>query len=93
MLMIKCRFTILMTRTTTNRDGVTMGRDKQDFEAKMCQDNREIDALYEQAFNAMRESRRISESKAAALCIIVVSLFAAVMAGALWFGAALGGGV
>ena len=63
-----------------------MGRDQQDFEA-------EIDALCEQAFNAMRERRRISESKAAALCIIGGSLFAAVMAGALWLGAALGGGV
>lgn len=70
-----------------------MGRDQQDFEAKMRQANRDIDALYQQAFNAMRERRRISESKAAALCIIGGSLFAAVMAGALWIGSALGGGV
>lgn len=59
----------------------------------MRQANRDIDALYEQAFSAMRERRRISESKAAALCIIAGSLFAAVMAGALWVGSALGGGV
>lgn len=70
-----------------------MGRDQQDFVAKMRQANREIDDLYEQAFNAMRERRRISESKAAMLCIVAGCVFAGVMAGALWIGAAMGGGV